>query len=200
MIGNHLFPKLTGQVIIMLSKDRNFTKEVSIEYPLFQSEKGHYFIGQTPILKGSNFRGLASLVNPANSSVNIYLNAITVTNISTKNLSAEIYLRSTPLDNEVSPYVSCTNVTIVPPPKPNGEIQFNGVVTNPPYDGIPIFSRISSSLSTTVIDGGQIIISPNSCILVYLGGFLPVDLDSVIVAFGWWEEKINNFCYKPHYC
>ncbi|MCC3868890.1 DUF6143 family protein [Terrisporobacter mayombei] len=97
----------------------------------------------------------------------MYLNAITVTNISDKSLSADIYLRSTPLKSEPSPYVSCTNVTIIPP-KRNGEIQFNNIV---PANGVPIFSRIAPAFSTTVIDGGQIIIPPNSCILVYLGGF-----------------------------
>ncbi|WP_434798300.1 DUF6143 family protein [Terrisporobacter vanillatitrophus] len=184
----------------MLSKDTNLNKEVSIEYPLFQSQKGHYFIGQTPILTGPDSQAIAALVNPRCSDVNIYLNAITVTNISGESLSAEIYLRSTPPRGESSPYVSCTNVTIVPPPQPNGEIKFNNIVTNPPANGVPIFSRIVPGFSTTVIDGGQIIIPPNSCILVYLGGFLPVEFDSAIVAFGWWEERINKYCCESHCC
>ena len=36
----------------MMSNDRNLNKEICIEYPLFQSQKGNYFIGQTPILTG----------------------------------------------------------------------------------------------------------------------------------------------------
>lgn len=184
----------------MLSKDTNLNKEVSIEYPLFQSQKGHYFIGQTPILTGPDSQAIAALVNPRWSDVNIYLNAITVTNISGENLSAEIHLRSTPPRGESSPYVSCTNVTIVPPPQPNGEIKFNNIITNPPANGVPIFSRIVPGFSTTVIDGGQIIIPPNSCILVYLGGFLPIEFDSAIVAFGWWEERINKYCCESNCC
>lgn len=184
----------------MLSKDGNLNTEISIEYPLSQSQKGHYFIGQTPILTGPNSQAIAALVNPRRSNVNIYLNAITVTNISDKNFSAEIYLRSTPLKSDPSPYVSCTNVTIVPPPKPNGEVKFNNTVTNPPSNGVSIFSRIAPGFSTTVIDGGQIIIPPNSCILVYLGGYLPVEFDSAIVAFGWWEERINKSCCESHCC
>lgn len=184
----------------MLSKDGNLNTEISIEYPLSQSQKGHYFIGQTPILTGPDSQAIAALVNPRKSNINIYLNAITVTNISDKDLSAEIYLRSRPTKNESSPYVSCTNVTIIPPPHPNGEIKFNNVVTNPPANGVPIFSRIAPAFSTTVIDGGQIIIPPNSCILVYLGGFLPIEFDSTIVAFGWWEERINKCLHKDSFC
>ncbi|MGN2337358.1 DUF6143 family protein [Clostridium cagae] len=50
-----------------------------------------------------------------------------------------------------------------------------------------------SSYSTLVIDGGQIIISPGQSLIVYLGGFLPLEFDSAIVAFGWWEETIYEY-------
>ncbi|NFS66528.1 hypothetical protein FDF03_19100, partial [Clostridium botulinum] len=44
-------------------------------------------------INGEDQHALAALVNPIDSKVNIYVNAITVTNISTLNLSAEFYLR-----------------------------------------------------------------------------------------------------------
>ncbi|MEG2290196.1 MAG: DUF6143 family protein [Clostridium sp.] len=47
--------------------DKKNPLEVSIEYPLYQSEKGKYFIGQTPILTGENEHALAALINPINS-------------------------------------------------------------------------------------------------------------------------------------
>lgn len=179
----------------MSFNDNKLIKEVSIEYPLFQSQKGRYFIGETPILTGPTSKAIAALVNPTKSNVNIYLNAITVSNISNESLSAGIYLRSSIPIGNTSPYVSCTNVTITPPPNPKGLIKFNDSDPVSPIDGVPIFSRIVAPYSTTVIDGGQIIIPPKSCILVYLGGYLPIQFDSVIVAFGWWEEKIeHNHC------
>ena len=184
----------------MLSSDRALNKEVSLEYPLFQSKKGHYFIGQTPILAGSNSYAVAALVNPTCSNVNIYLNAITVTNISSQDISAEIYLKSTPSGGLPSTNFSCTNITIVPTPQPNGLIQSNGSISNPPTTGVSIFSRIIPSHSTTVIDDGQIIIPPHSCILVFLGGLLPVAANSTIVAFGWWEERIENCYCNQHNC
>lgn len=168
-------------------------EEVSIPYPLYQSEKGDYFIGQTPILRGENQRALAALKNPSNSHVNIYVNAITVTNISGAPISAEFYLRSTFDHGMTSNLVSCANLAINPPPIPEAKIKYLTTVTQAP-DGVDIFSRIVAPYSTLVIDGGQIIISPGQSLVVYLGGFLPVAPDSTIVAFGWWEERICGCC------
>lgn len=184
-------------MIIILLNSKNSNAEITIEYPLAQSQKGHYFIGQTP----PDSKAIAALVNPVDSQVSIYLNAITVTNISGESLSAEVYLKTTIPEGDPSPYVSCANITIVPTPQPYGGIIYNNVVINPPDTGVPIFSRIAPPYATHIIDGGQIIIPPGSCILVYLGGFLPVATDSVIVAFGWWEERLINHCCEPlSYC
>lgn len=180
----------------MSYSDNKIRKEVSIPYPLYQSEKGEYFIGQTPILIGEDQHALAALVNPITSNVNIYANAITVTNISDLNLSSEIYLKSTFNGGIISNSVSCTNLSIIPEPIPEGEIKYLATATKPPNDGVAIFSRIVSPYSTLVIDGGQIIIPPGQSLIVYLGGFLPVAFDSAIVAFGWGEEPI---CEDFHY-
>ncbi|MGL6105214.1 DUF6143 family protein [Romboutsia sp.] len=182
----------------MSNLDSNLKKEVSIPYPLYQSNKGRYFIGQTPILTGQDQHALAALVNPITSRVNIYLNAITITNISALSLSAEFYVRSTFTGASISNLVSCVNLGFIPEPSPNGEILYLSSASQPPVGGIPIFSRIVSPYSTEVVDGSQIIISPGQSIAVYLGGYLPVAFDSAIVAFGWWEEKIIN-CHHYDY-
>ena len=163
-------------------------KEVSIPYSLYQSKKGNYFIGQTPTLEGQSPRAIAALVNPKCSNVDIYVNAITITNISEANLSAEFYLRGYFIGGTVSDSVSCANVGIKPKPNPNGKIVYLSTATEPPKNGVDIFSRIVSPNTTLVVDGGQIILSPGQALSVYLGGFLPVTLDSAIVAFCWWEE------------
>ncbi|GAA0075837.1 DUF6143 family protein [Clostridium sp. CTA-5] len=176
----------------MLNYNNKISKEVSIEYPLYQSEKGNYFIGQTPILSGKNKHALAALVNPINSKRNIYLNAMTITNISDLNLSAEFYLKSNLYDGVISDLVSCTNTTIFPQPIPEGQIRYLPKTTQPPCDGVSIFSRIVSPYSTLVVDGGQIILGPGESIIIYIGGFLPVVFDGVRMAFGWWEKRIHN--------
>lgn len=167
--------------------------EASIDYPLYQSEKGNYFIGQTPTLTGQDGGALASLANPISSNRNIYVNAMTITNISSLNISAEFYLRGNLNNASISNLVSCTNTTIIPKPIPKGKIKYLNT-TNTPPSGIAIFSRIVSSYSTLVVDGGQIILAPGQSIIIYLGGLLPIDFNSIKVAFGWWEEDLYNNC------
>lgn len=178
--------------------NKRIPKEVSIDYPLYQSKKGRYFIGQTPILAGQDGQALALLLNPINSNRNIYLNAITITNISVLNISAEFYLRSSFNNAFVSNLVSSTNTSIIPKPIPKGQIRYLPSTTEPPSDGVPIFSRIVPPYSTLVVDGGQIILGPGQSILVYLGGFLPLAFNSTKVAFGWGEEEIYK--YTNHFC
>ncbi|WP_195989375.1 DUF6143 family protein [Clostridium sp. D53t1_180928_C8] len=168
--------------------------DVSIDYQLYQSGKGNYFIGQTPILNGETEHSLAILYNPPNSNRNIYVNAITITNISDNNLSSEFYLRSSSNKGKISNLVSCANTSIYPEPNHKGQIKYLNPTSNPPYDGVPIFSRIVSPNSTLVVDGGQIILGPNQSLSVYIGGFSPVIIDKIIFAFGWWEEVITKNC------
>jgi hypothetical protein len=173
--------------------NKKISMEVSIDYPLYQSEKGRYFIGQTPLLTGETEHALAALLNPIKSNRNIYVNAITITNISALNISAEFYLKSSFNNGAISDLVSCTNTTIYPEPIPRGQIKYLTTTTEPPSDGVSIFSRIVSPYSTLVVDGGQIILAPGQSLSVYLGGFLPIALDSTKVAFGWWEEGNYNY-------
>lgn len=174
------------------------TVEVSIEYPLYKSENGNYFIGQTPTLSGQTGNALAALQNPMKSNRNIYLNAITITNISAFNLSAEFYLRSSFNDGVISDLVSCTNTSIFPEPVHKGQIKYLTTTNQPPNDGVSIFSRIVPPYSTLVVDGGQIILGPRESIVVYIGGFLSGAFDSTRFAFGWWEEDTCN-CHN-HSC
>ncbi|MDK2585382.1 DUF6143 family protein [Romboutsia sedimentorum] len=172
--------------------DNKLEKEVSIPYPLYQSEKGNYFIGQTPTLTAQDKQALVSLINPITSNINIYVNAITITNIGQSSFSAQFYLKSTLTGGTVSNFVSSTNTAIAPEPIPKGQIQYLSTTTQPPNGGVAIFSRIVSPDSTLIIDGGQIILGPGQSLAVFLGGFLPVEPNSAIVAFGWWEERIHN--------
>lgn len=181
----------------MSSYNKKLPIEVSLEYPLYESKKGNYFIGQTPILTSSTNKVLVALKNPTNSNKEIYLNAMTITNISSLNLSSEFYLRSNFNDGLTSKLVSCTNTAIFPKPIPKGKIKYLDNATKPPTDGISIFSRLVYPYSTLVIDGGQIILGPGESIVIYIGGFLPSSFDGIKIAFGWYEEEfyreISNF-------
>lgn len=165
--------------------------EVNLEYPLYQSQNGSYFIGQTPIIISDTNKSIIALKNPNNSNRKIYLNAITITNISSSNLSAEFYLKSSFYDGITSNLISCTNTTISPAPIPAGKIKYLINANTPPINGTSIFSRIVSPYSTLVVDGGQIILGPGKDINIYIGGFLSAPAE-IRIAFGWWEEDLYN--------
>jgi len=189
-------------VIVVANPDKKVDKTVAIPYDLYESEEGNYFIGQTPILTGEDGHALGALVNPSNSGVNIYVNVITVTNLSELSLSAEFYIKYKLTGGLVSNLVSSANLAINPDPTPKGQIQYLNTVTEAPSTSVAIFTRIVSPSSTLVIDGSQIIIPPGQSLVVYLGGILPIEPDSTRVAFGWWEEKISTCCkccdYSKH--
>jgi hypothetical protein len=160
-----------------------------MDYALYQSEKGNYFIGETPRLSGQTTHALAALQNPHCSNHALYVNAITITNTFDESLAAEFYLRSRPIHGPSSNLISCTNTILCPEPIPEGEIIYIVHPDDPPKEGIPIFSRIISPKSTLVVDGGQIILGSGQSLNVYIGGFCPVVFDSVRFAFGWWENR-----------
>lgn len=180
----------------MSCNNKNIPKEISIPYPLYQSKQGNYFIGETPILIGRNGHALAALVNPIDSNVTIYVNAMTITNISALNISAEFYVKTNLKRSMISDSVSAANLDYSTT-NPEGEIRYLGLCVSRPILGVSIFSRIVPPYSTLVVDGSQIILPPGQSILIYLGGLLPIQLDITIVAFGWWEEML---CTPSPYC
>lgn len=166
--------------------------EVSIEYPFYQSKKGAYFIGQTPILGGQSQNALAILRNPSDSGRLIYVNAITITNISDSNLSAEFYLRANLCPGSISNQVTCVNTSVCPVPSPVGIIEYFYPPISSPANGVSIFSRIVPPQSTLVVDGGQIILGQMQSLSVYIGGFEPASFEGIRFAFGWSEKELHR--------
>lgn len=167
---------------------------ICIEYPLYQSQRGNYFIGQTPLLSGETEHALALLKNPCNSNRTIYVNSISITNISDSNLSAEFYLRSEVCNTINSPLVTAANTGVDCENSNKGQVRYLNCPTEAPINGTSIFSRIISPNSTLVIDGDQIILAPDQALTVYIGGFSPVPFDNIRSSFSWWEEPIRD-CY-----
>lgn len=165
--------------------------EVAMEYPLYQSKNGNYFIGETPTICGENKYALGILYNPCDSRRILYVNAITITNLSDKTLSAEFYLRATYRHGIKSNLVTCTNTSIYPPPVPAGCIIYYNSPMPVICNGIPIFSRLVPPQTTLVVDGSQIILGEKQSLGVFIGGLLPVSFDGLRFAFGWYEEETD---------
>jgi hypothetical protein len=159
---------------------------------VYHSYLGEYFLGQSDIISlGGGYNGWGGLVNPADSKVNMFLNAYTITNYSNEPLTAEAWLNSIlPGKGKTSPNFAAGNQSIIPPPMPKGEIESVSFVSRKPIGGTHGFvRRVEPTVTLTKHDfQGMFIIPPGSSFSLF---FLSPGNRKVYarVAFGWWEEK-----------
>lgn len=166
---------------------------VDITTPAMNSMLGTYFIGQTNVLNfGNKYKAWGGIINPSNSGVNLYFDIFTITNFSSQNFIGEIWLNANPPNNStLSPTVTSSNQTIIPPPKPKAKMEYADYITDRPTNGVNIFGRIVASNSTLVSDShkGSIIIGPGGSFSILLKSLEPQAIMGTIVLT-WWEEKI----------
>lgn len=159
---------------------------------VYHSYRGEYFLGQTDLIAfGGGYNGWGRLVNPADSKVNMFLNAYTISNYSDEPLTAEAWLSSkTPGRGIISPYFAAGNQAIIPPPMPKVKIESASFVPGKPSGGTYAFvRRVEPTVTLTKHDfQGMFIIPPGSSFSLF---FLSPGKVKVYarVAFGWWEEK-----------
>jgi hypothetical protein len=166
---------------------------VDITSPAMNSMLGRYFIGQTGMLNLKNgYNAWGGIINPNNSGVNLYFDIFTITNFSTQNLIGEIWLNAKPPKKSIiSPTVTSSNQTILPPPRPKAVMEYADYTTESLTNGVNIFGRIVAPNSTLVSDShkGSMIIGPGGSFSILLKSFGPQTIMGTIVLT-WWEEKI----------
>ncbi|WP_378954339.1 DUF6143 family protein [Pelosinus sp. sgz500959] len=166
-------------------------KIVNIPISLYESHEGNYFVGQTELLCfGNGKNAWGELFNPCDSRVKLFVNVITVTNISENNFLAELWFNSQlPGAGTISNKVTPTNLTICPEPTPQVKLKFSQKILGVPTCGINAFDRMIPGETTIVEEeDGKFIIPPGGNFAVFLAGRENVALQAR-VAFGWWEER-----------
>ncbi|MEH6990562.1 DUF6143 family protein [Cytobacillus firmus] len=183
----------TADMSLDLKDKGKHPKEVTVlPENVYHSYLGEYFLGQTDIISfGGGYHGWGGLVNPADSKVNIFLNAYTISNYSNEPLTAEAWLSGIlPAGGKTSPYLAAGNQAITPPPMSKTEIKNASFVSGKPKGGTYAFvRRIEPIVTLTKHDfQGMFIIPPGSSFSLF---FLSPGKRQVNarVAFGWWEEK-----------
>lgn len=180
--------------MIRVPDERCPEKAIVLKDSVYHSFLGKYYFGQTEMIRyGGDFKAWGGLVNPANSNVNLFLNAYTISNYSDQPITAEGWLSSSITGDEVTSYhFAAGNQAIYPPPIPKVRIKSGNYISGSPLGGTYTFTRrIEANITLTKHDfQGMYIIPPNSSFLLY---FLPPGGKEVNVkiAFGWWEEEIH---------
>ncbi|MEC1522758.1 DUF6143 family protein [Neobacillus niacini] len=160
---------------------------------VYHSYLGECFLGQTEIISlGDGYNGWGGSINPADSKVNIFLNAYTISNYSNEPLTTEAWLSSIlPGTGKTSPNFAAGNQAMIPPPLPKAEIKNASFVSGKPRGGTYAFvRRVEPPVTLTKHDfQGMFIIPPGSSFSLY---FLSPGKSQVNarIAFGWWEEKV----------
>lgn len=180
----------------------NLTKNVNIPIELYESMEGNYFIGYADNLSfGNGTSAWARLYNPCHSGVNLYVNAWTVTDISTSPFRAQFWFNANPPGNySKSTLVTPSNTAIHPIPKPKIELQLASNVIGEPIGGVKAFVRRGEPGITVVeTENGKLIFPPGGSFLVFISILEnPQTIASGRIAFGWWEEKIHHNCSSCH--
>jgi hypothetical protein len=175
----------------MIKKEKQPIEVIVLSDAVYHSYLGKYFLGQTDMLTfGNSHSAWGALVNPADSNVNMFLNAYTVSNFSNEPLTAEGWLSSRlPGEAKLSTSFSAGNQSISPLPIPKVEIQNASFVSKTPAGGTYTFvRRVEPNQTLTKHDfQGMYIIPPGSSFALF---FLSPGKNHVQtrVAFGWWEE------------
>jgi len=148
-------------------------------------------VGQTELLYFSNGKNAwGALFNPCDSQVKLFVNVITVTNISQDNFLAELWFNSQlPGMGTISNKITPANLAICPIPTPEIQLNFSENICGVPKCGVNAFDRMIPAKTTIVEEeDGKFIIPPGENFAVFLAGVEKITLQ-VRIAFGWWEER-----------
>ncbi|MEA5084392.1 MAG: DUF6143 family protein [Lachnospiraceae bacterium] len=181
-----------SQYIIDSNKNIQSTEVVSIPVSLSKSIQGQYFVGQTkPIFVCDKKIAWAGLINPCNSGVNLFANIFTISNFSQDYLTAEIWLNTDfPEDADVSSLISPSNTALYQFPHNKVNIKSLNSTTVFPCNDVNIYKRIVPPNTTLVSEeDGKFIEPPGGNYTIVLKSSSSI-LDTIIIAFGWWEQSI----------
>jgi len=168
-------------------------KTVNVPISLFESLEGRYFVGQTELLNfGNGTNAVGRLFNPTNSRVNLFVNVITISNVTQTDFLAQIWFNAElPEQGTASRLVTPTNLVLRPRPKPEVVLQFEQNLQGTPIGGVNAFDRVIPPI-TTVVDeeDGKFILPPGGSFSVFLVG-QGKPLLQARVALGWWETRVE---------
>ncbi len=173
------------------------TSNYYVDIPLStaKSMEGKYFVGTAVDINfGTATNGWARLYNPPDSGVNLFVNAWTISDITSTPYRMQIWFNSTPPGIiQESDNVTPANTTINPLPKSKIRLQYGSGARGFPTGGILAFGR--SGLAGSTIEEeeqGRFIFPPGGSFTVYLSNPVRPTLPAVgRVAFGWWEEPVT---------
>ena len=167
-----------------------------IPVELAKSLEGKYFVGVAEDIEfGNATYAWARLYNPPDSGVNMFVNVWTVSDVVSSPIRVQIYFNSNPPGIiQESTNVSPSNTAIVPLPQPKVKLEYAIAVHGFPSGGVKTYGRSGpAAVTINSEENGKFIFPPGGSFLVFIGNpETPTRLASGRIAFGWWEEPIQQ--------
>lgn len=167
-----------------------------IPIDLAKSLEGKYFVGTADDLEfGNATNAWARLYNPPDSGVNLFVNVWTASDITTSPFRVQIFFNSQVSGIvQESMMVTPANTTLNPLPEPKAKLEYAVGVRGLPQGGVKAFGR-NGTAGTTINseEHGKFIFPPGGSFLVFLSNPQAPTIPAIgKIAFGWWEEPIQN--------
>lgn len=172
----------------------NASYHINVPISLAKSIEGKYFLGIAENLDFGNVTNAwARLYNPPGSGVNLFVNTWTVSDILATPFKVLISFNSSPrgfVQNSQS--VTPSNLTLVPQPQNQVQLQYAIAVTGFPTDGVRAFTRYGlAGTSINSEEEGKFIFPPGSSFMITISNpERPTMPATGSISFGWWEEPI----------
>jgi hypothetical protein len=179
----------------LLGKQHHPIEVVNITTQVNESFQGKYFFGQTDLITfGGAYKAWGGLFNPADSGVNLFFNVFTVSNFTSLPFTAEIWFNSIPAGKVIlSTHVTAGNQSLVPPSQPKINLKYASNTSLSPTDGVYAFlRRIEPNATLTRHDLLGMIIIPHGGSLIVLLKASDQGPITARIAFGWWEQRIDD--------
>jgi len=168
----------------------------NIPIELAKSLEGKYFLGMAEDLTfGNATNAWARLYNPPDSGVNMFVNVWAVSDIVSSPIRVQIWFNSTPPGIIQQSYsVTPANTAIRPIPQPKVKLEYAVGVKGFPTGGIKAYGRSGpAGVTINSEENGKFIFPPGGSFLVFISNpETPTMLASGRIAFGWWEEPIQQ--------
>lgn len=168
----------------------------NIPIDLTKSLEGKYFLGMAEDLEfGNATNAWARLYNPPDSGVNMFVNVWTVSDIVSSPIRVQIWFNSTPPGIiQESDTVTPANTAMRPLPQPKAKLEYAVGVRGFPAGGVKAYGRSGpAGVTINSEENGKFIFPPGGSFLVFISNpETPTRSASGRIAFGWWEEPIQQ--------
>jgi len=175
------------------TNNMNLPEIAGIPIDLYRSMQGRFFAGLAEDLQfGNGTSAWASLTNPMDSGVNLFVWAWAITDVLDTAYRVQIWMNAMmPGIPRISLNVAPTNTAYMPLPVPRVRLEYASMAAGDPVGGVKAFVRRGQpGVSIYSVEDGKFICPPGGSFAIFLSDpETPQIRASGKIFYQWWEEE-----------